>query len=303
MKRFMNVLKFVIISCFALSGLTGCTGCVGTVCPPGKTVIILHADGSSDIVDKGVYKYWGRDKLYFVDGRLKGFKEPMKILCEDDINMDVDVKATMCFQVQKESIDFIKSKVKPKRIEQGDVAGFELSLDEFYMMVVSDIVRGTSRNIISKYMTDDIRPNREKIEADIDAGIRKRLSELKYPIHVSAILLSNIDYPQSVTDTRQRIKQAQLKDQEQAALAEARLAEAQRQVAIEQELAKVRMVKAQAQADENTILTTSLTPEFLMWRQFEVMELTAARLAEGQSNTVFMMPYATMNQKSEAKRS
>ena len=54
------------------------------------------------------------------------------------------------------------------------------------------------------------------------------------------------------------------------------------------------MVKAQAQAEENRILTESLTPEFLMWRQFEVMETTAQNLASGDSNTVFMMPYTTM---------
>ena len=73
------------------------------------------------------------------------------------------------------------------------------------------------------------------------------------------------------------------------------LAQTKREVSIEQEKAKVRMIKAQAQADENGILTKSLTPQFLMWRQLEVMETTAAKLAAGQSNTVFMMPYATMD--------
>jgi len=283
----MKIRKLLISMLAMTFMLTGCIPGCGEVVPPGKTVIILHADGTSKVIDKGVFKSWGRDKLYFVDQKLKSFTEKMKILCADDINMDVDIKAILSFEVTAESIDFIKRKVPND--------GKNLSLDQFYKMTVSDIVRSSGRNIISPYVTDDIRPNRQKLEAEIFSLVVKRLGELKYPLKISAVLISNIDYPQSVKDMRERIKQAQLKDQESAANAEAQLAETKRQVAIEQELAKVRMIRAQAQADENTILAKSLTPPFLMWRQLEVMELSAAKLAAGPSNTVFMMPYQALN--------
>lgn len=263
----------------------------GSVVPPGKKVIILKPNGESMIIEKGVYRAWGRDRMYFVDQKLKSFTEDkMQILCADDINMTVDVKTVLSFDVSKESIEFIKQKIPAAKTEEGE----ELSLDKFYEMAIRDIVRSSARNVVSVEETDNVRPNRQQIEADIGAAVVSRLTELKYPVKVSASMLSNIDYPQSVTQMRERIKQAELHDQELAAEAEALLAEAQRQVAIEQENAKVRMVKAQAQADENEILTKSLTPEFLMWRQLEVLETTAAKLAEGASNTVFMMPYQTM---------
>ena len=283
----MKIRKLMVSMLAMTLMLTGCIPGCGEVVPPGKTIIILHPDGTSTVVDKGVYKSWGRDKVYFVDQKLKSFNEPMKILCADDINMDVDLKAILSFQVTKESIDFIKKKVP-------EIDG-NLSLDQFYKMTVSDIVRSSGRNIISPLITDDIRPNRQRLEAEIFARVVERLKQLKYPLHVSAVLISNIDYPQSVKDMRERIKQAQLKDQESAANAEAQLAETKRQVAIEQELAKVRMIRAQAQADENTILAKSLTPEYLMWRQLEVMEKSAIALAAGASNTVFMMPYKAMD--------
>jgi len=275
----------------ALTLLVGC----GEVVPPGKTVIILHPDGTSEIVTKGVYKAWGRSKVYFVDGKLQSFTEKMKILCADDINMDVDVKAIMAFTVSKDSIEFIKAKVPAVEATDGDVSGFELSLHKFYSMVVKDVVRGSARNVVSPYKTDAIRPNRKKIEAAIAKLVVARLKELEYPLIASAVLVSNLDYPQTVKDMRNRIKKAQLADQEKAALAEATLAQTQREVGIEQERAKVRIVKATAQADENRILTDSLTPEFLMWRQLEVMEGAAEKLSQGDSNTVFMMPYQTMN--------
>jgi regulator of protease activity HflC (stomatin/prohibitin superfamily) len=255
-------------------------------------VIVLDSSGGSTIYEKGVYKSWGRDKVYFVDQKLKSFNEPMEILCADDINMTVDVKCVLSFDVTKDSTEFIKRKVPTTPIQGG---GLELSLDQFYQMAVRDVVRGSGRNVVSVSKTDDIRPNRQQLEAQIQELVIGRIAELKYPVKISAVLISNIDYPETVKEMRNKIKKAQLADQEKAALAEAMLAEAKRQVAIEQEQAKVRMVKAQAQADENRILTESLTPQFLMWRQFEVMENLADKLGNGTNNTVFMMPYQTMN--------
>lgn len=266
------------------------TGC-GEVVPPGKKVILLHPNGSSEVIEKGVYKAWGRTKSYFVDGKMKSFTEEMQILCADDINMGFDLKVLVSFDASQESVDFIKEKVPAILNEDGDM---ELSLEKFYGMAVKDVLRGTTRNVVSVYITDDIRPNRGIIEADLNEKARARLKELKFPITVS-LLVSNIEYPKVVTDARRAIKNAQLEDQRRAALAEAELAEQQRQVAVEEERAKVRMVKAQAQADENAILTGSLTAPFLMWRQLEVMENVAIGLAKSPSNTVFMMPYQTMS--------
>lgn len=275
------------LSLLALVLFVGC----GEVVPPGQKVILLHANGSSEVIEDGVYKAWGRTKTYFVDQKIKSFTESMKILCADDINMDIDMKVLVSFDASEESVEFIKAKVPAIRNEEGNM---ELSLDKFYAMAVKDVLRGTARNVISVNITDDIRPNRETIEATLNVEGRKRLKELKFPVTVS-LLISNINYPKVVTDAREAIKNAQLEDQKRAALAEAELAEQQRQVAVEEERAKVRMVKAQAQADENAILTGSLTQEFLMWRQLEVMENVAIGLAKSPSNTVFMMPYQTMS--------
>ena len=266
-------------------------GC-GTVVPPGKQVILIHPSGENEVVATGVYKAWGRTKVYFLDQKYISKEEQMNILCSDDINLSVDVKGLVGFDISSdENVEFIKNRVPA--VDSPDEAGKELSLDKFYEMVIKDLLRGTARNIVSAYSTEEVNPNRQKIEEDIKTLVTERVSQLGYPVTISATLVSNIDYPDSVTKTREAIKRAELADEEKAALAEAALAEAQRQV--ETENAKVRMVRAQAQADENKILTESLTPQFLMWRQFEVMEVTAQNLAEGQSNTVFMMPYQTMN--------
>lgn len=268
-------------------------GC-GSVVPPGKTVILLHPNGSTDIKTKGVYKAWGRTKVYFVDGRLKSFPETMKVLMADDINMDIDTKILLSFDVSKESIDFIKSKVPTKRVKQGDISGYELSLEEFYTLAVRDVHRGTVRSVASAYITDDVRPNRKTIEAEVQKQIVSRIKQLAYPLQVSGVLLSNIDYPQAVKDMRTEIKKVQLEEQRKDAQAKADIAEARRRVQVAQEQAKERLVLAQAQADQNKILTESLDERFLRWRQFEVMEAIAEKLGNGGNNTVFMMPYEMM---------
>lgn len=262
--------------------LVGC----GKTTPPGKTVIILKPNGETKIVEKGVYRAIGRDRLYFIDNKLQAYEEDdMQILCTDDINMVIDAKMLVSFAADEQSVDFIQQKVPAREVKGGDTKGWELSLDEFYGMAVRPVFRNATREIVSKYKTDDIRANREKISADIDALVRTRIASLGFPLEISGVLISNIDYPKVVTDQRTAIKNAQLEDERKAALAEANIAEAQRQVAIETELAKVRMIKAQAQADENAILTSSLTPQFLLWRQMEMLE------AVGPNTDMMLVPY------------
>ncbi len=295
MMKLMPICTKMLLMFFVVSTLTAGVGC-GHVVPPGKTVIILTASGKSKVVEEGVYRAWGRDRLYFVDRKLKSFSESMKILCADDINMDVDLKVVISFNVDPTSIDFIKTKVPAEKVDgAGDVTGFELSLKKFYGLGLKDIIRGTARNVVSTYITDDIRPNRQKIEAKIAETVKKRIKDLKYPILVSAVLVSNIDYPDSVKKMRQDIKNVQLGEQLKAAAAQAELAEAERRVAVETEKAKVRLVKARAQADENKIVSAALTEKFLMWRQLEVLERVMTELAQGQNNTVFLAPYHAMN--------
>ena len=282
-----RVLKTVVLMAFAM-GVATFTGC-GSVVPPGKTVIIVKPSGKNVVKKQGVYRGLGRDKVFFIDNRLNSFSErDMQILCKDDINMSVDVKILMAFEADEKSIEFIKNKMPVSK-------GGEWSLDVFYKMAVQPILRATARNVVSQYSTDDIREAREQIAIDIDTVVRAELKSLGYPLHVSAVLVSNIDYPKLIKDQREAIKKAQLDDLRKAALAEADVAEAQRRVVLEQENAKIALVRAQAKADENRMLTDSLTPQFLRWRELEVMLAVGSEIARGNNNTVYMLPFDMMN--------
>lgn len=281
-------MKKVLLLVLMLIAVSGC----GKVVPPGVTVIILDAAGNSKIYKKGVYFAWGRDKVYFLDTKLRSFEEKMKILCADDINMDVSVKWLGNFVVTPESIQVIKSKIPAVKTNRKDISGYELSLENFYNMAVKDIVNSFTRLVISKYRTDDIKLHREEIRKNIKALVIKRLVELHYPLETVDILITNIDYPQSVTDMRKRIKQAQLKDQENAALAKAAVAKAERDAQIAQKQGEAEVIRASMKAKANKLIAESLTPNIIMLKQFEALE----KLAKGPNNTVLIMPYDAIKQ-------
>ena len=270
----------LIISIFCLSAC-------GSVVPPGTTVILLKPDGKTIIKQEGSYKSWGRTRLYFVDTKLKSYSKNLNILCKDDINMKVGVKWVGSFNVTENTIDTIKKKVPSVKINTGDITGYQLSLDLFFKTTMADILSNITRSVISPYKTDSIREERIFIRKAIKNQFLKRMKELNYPIATADVLITNLDYPKSVTDKRQKIKQAELQDLENAAIAKANVAKAKRDAELALERGKAQLVTARADAAANKARARSLTPEILAVKQLE----TLVRLAEGQNNTVVVIPF------------
>lgn len=282
---FKNVKLGVLLVLFVIM-----VGCTSKVVPPGTTVIILSANGEVTIKTKGSYYAYGRDRVYFVDTKLKSFTESMKILCNDKVNMDVDVKWIGSFDVTKEKIQMIKEKVPAVRVPDGDITGYQLSLEQFYNIAMKDIIRANSRGIVSPYVTDAIPDNRKVIEKDIRKAVVERLTKLGYPVLTSDVLLSNLDFDPEITKTRQAIKAAELEDQRKAALAKAAVAQAKRDEDLAREQGKADIVRAKVKAKQNEIISKSITPEILAMKQWDVLE----EAAKGPNNEIFVIPYEAL---------
>ncbi|MCF6174401.1 MAG: hypothetical protein L3J71_01400 [Victivallaceae bacterium] len=282
-------MKVLCLAVLCLGVVIGGAGC-GKVVPPGTTVIILSPSGESTIIRSGVYKGWGRDKVYFVDTKLKSYSKSLKILCADDINMDVVVKWIGSFAVDENTIDIIKAKVPATRTRRGDIDGFELSLDQFYKIAMDDIVSSITRTTISAYKTDSIREQREAIRNTVKEKVIARLKTLKYPVETADVLITNLDYPIEITAMRKRIKNAELKDLENAAIAKAEVAKARRDAELAVEKGKAKLVQAEADAAANRVRSASLTPEIIMIKQIEMYE----KLASGPNNTAVLIPFSAL---------
>ena len=262
-------------------------GC-GSVVPPGTVVIKLDAGGNTTIHREGVYKAYGRDRIYFIDTKLQSFTETLHILCKDKVNLTVDVKWIGSFEVsQQEQVDVIKEKVPSEKVTEGDISGFRLSLEQFYKTALKDIIRATARQQISPYVTDIVPEKRTQIEATVRKMILGRLDKLNYPVATADILLSNIDFDEKVTETRKAIKAAQLEDEKRAALADAAVRQAVRDKDIARERGKALIEESKARAQANAIMTKSLTPEILALKQWEVLE----KMATGPNNEMIVIPF------------
>jgi regulator of protease activity HflC (stomatin/prohibitin superfamily) len=278
--------KRIMVAMLALVLLITLIGC-GQVVPPGTTVILLKPKGSPVIKHEGAYKAWGRTKVYFVDTKLKSYSKELKILCADEINMDVRVKWMGSFKVSDKTINTIKKKVPATKVKEGEITGYKLSLDTFFNTAMADPLSNISRGVVSPHRTDNIREKRIEIEKEIKRRFLERMESLNYPIETADVLVTNLDYPPEITAKRKAIKDAELQDLENAALAKAAVATAQRDAELEAERGKAALVKAQADAAANKVRAKSLTPEILAVKQLE----TLVELAKGENNSVVVIPY------------
>jgi len=264
------------------------------VVPPGTTVILLHARKPAEIKQEGLYHAWGRTKKYFVDTKLKAYAIEMDILCADDINMTTRVKWVGSFYVTDSSLDVIKKKVKPIKVDRGDIKGYQLSLDSFFKETMQSILESISRSVVSKYRTENIRQNRKNIREEIKQMFISRMQELKYPVETTDVLITNLDYPGEITDKRNDIKKAELKDVENAAIAKANVSMQRRNAEIKAEQGKAKLVESNAKAAANKVRASSLTPRVLRYKKLEMLK----RFATADDNMVVVIPFDTSKLKS-----
>jgi len=280
MKQLRNM-SWLLVLVFILILTSGC----GRVVPPGSTVVILKPRAEPVIKSEGVFKAWGRDKVYIVDEKLKSYPKKLNVLCSDDINMSVNIKWIGSFQVTPQTIDVLKKKIPSELSNEPGITG-RISLDAFFKTAMEDMLSATARDVISPYKTDNIREQRAEIQKQVKEKFVARLNALKYPVHTADVLITNLDYPPSVTEMRNKIKQADLQDLENAAIAKAAVAKAKRDAELEAEKGKAMLVKAEADAAANKIRAASLTPEILKVKQLE----TLVELAKGQNNNTVIIP-------------
>lgn len=298
----MNKLCKIVIMLMSLGFiLSMTTGCSSTVVPPGTVVIVESADGESTLHTNGAYMVYGRDRAYFVDTKLNAFTESMQILCKDKVNMTVDVKWIGSFDISKDKLKIIKEKVPSVRIDTGDIKGFQLSLNKFYATAMKDIIRGNTRAIVAPYITDNVPEQRQEIQDAIRKSVVDRFVKLGYPVKTSDILVSNLDFDDSVTETRKAIKNAQLDDEKKAALAKAAVAQASRNEDIERARGRALLEKKRAEAAANKIWGSSLTPNILKMKELEVaelhadnMKLFAEKFGQGKGDMI-VLPYEALS--------
>ena len=109
----------------------------------------------------------------------------------------------------------------------------------------------------------------------------------KLELEEDLIHKKSLSWPEEIKAKRRRIKNAELQQLEDAAIATANVAKARRDAELAAEKGKAQLVKASADAAANKVRASSLTTAILAVKQLE----TLVKLAEGQNNTVVVIPF------------
>ena len=282
-KRNIGVLALGLMMAFS-------TGCTSKVVPAGTIVVVKKAKGPAVVAASGTYFAYGRDKVYFVDTKLISKSAKMSVLCKDDLNMDVTVKWIGAFAVDKDNVEMLCATVPSIQVKKGDMVGNQLSIDQFWSNVMMDMVIAPSKRVIAPYVTDKINVDRELIETTIKADVLAKFEAAGIPVKTSDILVINLDFPKEITESNKRIKQAELKELENAAISVAKVAAAARSAALATELNKAKLIDAQGDAAAYKIRSAALTPAILKLKLYDSL----MALAAGPNNTATIVPYEAL---------
>jgi regulator of protease activity HflC (stomatin/prohibitin superfamily) len=170
--------------------------------------------------------------------------------------------------------------------------------------LINPTVREVVRDVIGQYPAELIPTKRPEITTKIENEIRKRIKEVgtiegKPSVKVVGVQLRNILLPYEI---QRKIKEVQIAKQEAEKMKyieekarreqEVRKIQAETrkiQMVIEaQAKAEAKLTEAKAMAEANKILSKSITPELLKWKELEVQHELVESLRKNPNTTLFI---------------
>jgi len=183
--------------------------------------------------------------------------------------------------------------------------------DNWEEKLVNPVCREVVRDVIGDYPAEVIPTKRPEIAKKIEEGIRNEITQQsKKAVQVVGVQLRNVLLPREI---QRKIKEVQLAKQEaermkyveEQAKREQEVkkikaetekiekvikaqAEAERRVIQAKAEAEARLKKAEAEAKANEMLSRSITPKVLKWRELDVQEKIAESLKENPNVKLFL---------------
>jgi hypothetical protein len=216
--------------------------------------------------------------MYHMEATDQAFEIPMSVLCADSLNFKFSIN--LMVSVNLDSPDEVMAAFENLKPDQDHL----ITVEQLFNTYIKPVADQEAQKVVSKYKTPEIVIKRAQIIEEVRAAVHAATDTAI--LKVKRVTVGNLDFPDVITRAQEakaqrtvEIETARAEGDKQAAVAQARLTLAR----IE---ASERLLKAQSEADANRILASSVSPQLIMWRQWEVMELAA----EGDNN-MFLIPY------------
>ncbi len=263
MKRFNLFLLIMLV--MAMFFATGCTERV----PPGYIGMVMTPDGlTGEVLAPGNHTCYNRDRMVLVEYVEKSYKEPMDILCADDLNFKFDLKIrVMTFADDNKAVMNVLGK-QGSQINWGkDATVGVLPFDVLYKTYVSDPARSIARGVVSKYRTTEIRDARDAITKEITKQLD--VSVEGTPVKIMLLATSNFDYPEVITKAVEDRRKREIEIETEKAVQAMALLQMENRKILAQKRKQVRAIEGEAEAVYVRIMGKALTNDFLRLRQIE----------------------------------
>lgn len=266
--KFRNALA---VSVLALS-LAACGARVEV--PPAHVAKVMTKDGyKPDTIGTSKFRLewcWAYcDKLVLLDASDQAVSEKMELFMpQDKLNMSFDLRLTMIINPQK--YEELFARIPP--VEQNGVD--YISWAKAYQTYAQQIVRAEAREFLSQFTIAEIASSRESVNSQLSERLTKSINS-KTPFQVRYVGLADIQYPEIIVEAQENAAQRREQIQQEEAQLEISKVTLERQLQEQRLQRSIDVEKAQAEAEVARIQAKSLTPEYIRYRELQILEKMA----------------------------
>ncbi|MFA5501201.1 MAG: prohibitin family protein [Sulfurovaceae bacterium] len=225
-----------------------------------KIRLITYSDKETSSVGENMATKYGSS----TDGFEGGVKINPSIQVLDKRGLTVAIDIAVQYQLRAASA--------PETIEKWGASWEE--------KIINSKVREVVRDVVGQYPAEQLPEMRNEIAKSIQAKISAKIDALQgAPVLISSVELRNIDLPVKIKDQIERV---------QIAKQEVTIAEQQKEQA--KQLADKITIEAEAQANANRVIASSLSPQLVQMEQIKVQGKFNEALKENKNAQIFLTP-------------
>lgn len=271
-------MKKMLLVCALALGLVGCG--YETVPPAAKGKILSGSGYSADVKETGKYMLPWWHNMVILDTSTQRFTEKIVVKMSDNL----DLPFSLDFRTRINGSDSVINAMF------NDIThdNYRVSLGRVYGVYGKNVVTNAARSVMGKYRVNEVAANFDKINADIQQEIIKRM--VGSPLEVSDVTLAHIAYPKVITEAVEKQQERELAITTEKNIQAIEMIKKQNQMELAKADYEIRMLKAKTLRDENKTTSEGLNPILLQYRALDVQE----KMAESD-NKVFI-PYESLNQ-------
>lgn len=157
--------------------------------------------------------------------------------------------------------------------------------------IIIPVIREIVRNVVGSFPAEELPTKRNEIATLIDQRFRENINSLENrPVQLESIQLTEIVLPVAIKEQIERVQVARQEAERARYEVERARQEAEKQAALAKGAADATIIKADAQAKANKIISQSLSNSLLQLRQIEVQGKFNEALQNNRDAKIFLTP-------------